>query len=95
MGTVIYRVYNPNNGGTHMYTKNPAEVIYLVQHGWQEGKPVFRTAEATAASLKPVYRLKNPNSKNGEHQFTTSAAEKAMLLANGWGDEGIAFYSFN
>ena len=95
MGTVIYRVYNPNNGGTHMYTKNPAEVIYLVQHGWQEGKPVFRTAEATAASSKPVYRLKNPNSKNGEHQFTTSAAEKAMLLANGWGDEGIAFYSFN
>ena len=94
-GMVVYRVYNPNNGGTHMYTKNPSEVTYLVQHGWQEGKPVFRAATAATAGAQPVYRLKNPNSRNGEHQFTTSAAEKAMLLANGWGDEGIAFYSFN
>lgn len=95
IGITIYRVYNPNNGGTHMYTRNPSEVIYLLQHGWQEGKPVFKTAEATTASAKAVYRLKNPNSNNGEHQFTTSVAEKNMLKSAGWGDEGIAFYSFN
>ncbi len=93
-GIAIYRVYNPNFGGTHMYTQNPAEVQFLLQNGWKEGKVVFRTAASTTAGAVPVYRLKNPNSKNGEHQFTTSAAERAMLLNASWGDEGIAFYSF-
>ena len=93
-GIAIYRVYNPNFGGTHMYTQNPAEVQFLLQNGWKEGKVVFRTAESTTAGAVPVYRLKNPNSKNGEHQFTTSAAERTMLLNATWGDEGIAFYSF-
>ena len=93
-GIAIYRVYNPNFGGTHMYTQNPAEVQFLLQNGWKEGKVVFRTAASTTAGAVPVYRLKNPNSKNGEHQFTTSAAERTMLLNATWGDEGIAFYSF-
>ena len=93
-GVAIYRVYNPNGGGTHMYTQNPAEVQFLLTNGWKEGKVVFKTAASTATDAVPVYRLKNPNSKNGEHQFTTSAAERAMLLNASWGDEGIAFYSF-
>ena len=93
-GVAIYRVYNPNFGGTHMYTQNPAEVQFLLTNGWKEGKVVFKTAASTATDAVPVYRLKNPNSKNGEHQFTTSAAERAMLLNASWGDEGIAFYSF-
>lgn len=93
-GVAIYRVYNPNGGGTHMYTQNPAEVQFLLTNGWKEGKIVFKTAVSTASDAVPVYRLKNPNSKNGEHQFTTSAAERAMLLNASWGDEGIAFYSF-
>ena len=41
----------------------------------------------------PVYRLYNPNAKSGAHHFTTDKAEYAWLAAQGWKEEGIAFYT--
>ena len=79
-GVTVYRVYNPNNGGAHVFTTNPAEVKMLLDAGWEEGVAVFKTPAAGTANTLPVYRVYNTGSKNGEHQFTTSAAEKKPWL---------------
>lgn len=93
-GVTVYRVYNPNNGGAHVYTTNPEEVKMLLAAGWEEGVAVFKTPAAGTANTLPVYRVYNTGSKNGEHQFTTSAAEKDNLVNHGWKLEGTPWYSF-
>ena len=93
-GVTVYRVYNPNNGGAHVFTTNPAEVKMLLDAGWEEGVAVFKTPAAGTANTLPVYRVYNTGSKNGEHQFTTSAAERDNLVNHGWKLEGTPWYSF-
>lgn len=47
------------------------------------------SAQASAASSKPVYRLYNHNT--GEHFYTESAYEKDSLKRAGWNDEGLGW----
>ena len=49
-------------------------------------------SKASAADLDrhEIYRVYNPNS--GEHLFTSSNHERALLINVGWKDEGIGFY---
>lgn len=42
---------------------------------------------AIASSAVELYRLFNP--KTGEHLYTVDANEKAVLVENGWNDEGV------
>ena len=49
------------------------------------------SAQASAASSKPVYRLYNHNT--GEHFYTESAYEKQSLKRSGWNDEGLGWNS--
>lgn len=46
---------------------------------------------APAESSSPVYRLYNPNA--GDHHYTLSSTERDRLVALGWKDEGIGWYS--
>lgn len=45
-----------------------------------------------SAGTTPVYRAYNPNSKSGEHDFTTDLSYHNKLISMGWRDEGIAWY---
>ena len=47
------------------------------------------SAQASAATSKPVYRLYNHNT--GEHFYTESAYEKDNLKRAGWNDEGLGW----
>ena len=86
----VYRVYNPNKGGMHVYTTNASEVNLLKAAGWTAEGTVFYTASANGT---PVYRLYNPNSTNGQHHYTSSVSEKNYLVSIGWKYEGVAWYS--
>ncbi len=50
-----------------------------------------REFSLSAKAGHEIYRLYNPSS--GEHLYTASADERASLGANGWSDEGIAWYA--
>ena len=85
--SVMYRVYNPNNG-SHLFTKNKAERDLLIPLGWADEGIAWT---APVCSNIPVYRLYNPNS--GEHHYTKNAEERDILVGLGWNDEGIGWYS--
>ena len=38
-----------------------------------------------------MFRLYNPNA--GEHHYTTSEIERAVLIYAGWNDEGVGWYA--
>ncbi len=86
----VYRVYDWFSG-EHFYTINYTEVELMTGNrdaAWElEGFGWM----APTWSESPVYRLCNPN--NNDHHYTTSAAERDMLVANGWRYEDISWYS--
>ena len=85
----VYRAYNPNQkmGSSHLYTTNRQEYDHAVQAGWTaEGEAFYTVDDPTAA---PVYRLYNPY--DGSHHYTAAPKEQALLLAQGWRDEGIGW----
>ncbi|MDR0614947.1 MAG: hypothetical protein LBF82_03210, partial [Lactobacillales bacterium] len=84
---IVYRLFNPNDGGFHHYTMNRAEVDYLASIGWRDEGEAFRCSSQGV----PVYRVYNPNS--GIHHFTVNENEKNLLISLGWHDEGIAWYA--
>ena len=47
------------------------------------------SAQASAASSKPVYRLYNHNT--GEHFYTENTYERDSLKRVGWNDEGLGW----
>ena len=88
------RVYNPNSG-EHFYTADVKEKEALISLGWQdEGygwvAPTTPTT-VTKTSDQPVYRLYNPNA--GDHHYTMSKEERNTLVAYGWKDENVGWYS--
>ena len=54
---------------------------------WLKTRPAENKENA-----QPLYRAYNPNAKAGSHNYTASRREQDFLTANGWKDEGIAWY---
>ncbi len=88
------RLYNPNSG-EHFYTADVKEKEALVNLGWNDegyGWVAPETpATVTKTSDQPVYRLYNPNA--GDHHYTMSKEERNTLVAYGWKDENVGWYS--
>lgn len=90
--TPVYRLYNKNSG-EHHYTTSVAERDMLAGIGWNdEGIGWYSDDSQTT----PLYRLYNPNATGaqeaGSHHYTTSAAERDMLVGLGWNDENVGWY---
>ena len=67
-----------------------AEVAMLVAQGWINENVAFNSGNESEV---PQYRLYNPNVTVGAFHFTADPDERANLLAAGWWDQGIGFYS--
>ncbi len=78
----VLRLHNPNNG-QHYLTLNPGERDFLVSAGWlDEGTQhfLFPAFEAGTVAVNHLY-----NTISGDHFFSGSAAELAVVLAQpGW-----------
>jgi uncharacterized protein GlcG (DUF336 family) len=78
----VLRLHNPNNG-QHYLTLNPGERDFLVSAGWlDEGTQhfLFPAFEAGTVAVNHLY-----NTISGDHFFSGSAAELAIVLAQpGW-----------
>jgi hypothetical protein len=70
-----------------MFAKGDEELHHLVEVGWKFEGIAYH---GDPSNRKAVYRLYNPNT--GEHFFTTDVAEKNVVVAAGWSDEGCVFY---
>lgn len=82
----VYRVYNKNHGGFHLYTFGKGEADILVSRGWQHengGNPVYYCASNSSAGGIGIYRAYNPNSKSGQQHYCPWA-EYQSLLSKGW-----------
>ena len=90
----VFRMYNTKTS-EHLYTPRKAEYDacgYGSYVDWRQEEVGWWAPKKTTPGANPVYRLYN--TKSGDHHYTTSAGEKAILIANyGWVDEGVAFYS--
>ncbi len=89
----MYRIYNPWTG-EHLYTSNVDERDSNVALGWRdEGIEWIAPKQTKSTSYKPVYRLYNPFVSGGDHHYTTNESEYNSLPADGWKQEGVAWYS--
>lgn len=90
----VYRLYNPwGRGGDHHYTIDKAEVEKCIKNGWSLDEGATLTvSSAQKAGYLPVYRLYNPYEKDHYHHFTTDRNEANARIADGWRDEGVAWY---
>ena len=84
-----YRMYRKS--GEHVYTINPDEVTMLTNAGWINEGVAFTVNSVASKTGTPIYRLYNRNG-GGMHFYTASAAERDMLLANGWTEGKEVFY---
>lgn len=90
----VYRLYNPwGRGGDHHYTTDKAEVEKCIKNGWSLDEGATLTVSSTQkAGYLPVYRLYNPYEQDHYHHFTTDRNEANARIADGWRDEGVAWY---
>ncbi len=89
----MYRIYNPWTG-EHLYTSDADEKDSNVKLGWRyEGIEWIAPKQTKSTSYKPVYRLYNPYVSGGDHHYTTNESEYKSLPADGWKQEGVAWYS--
>lgn len=87
----VYRLYS---GTDHHYTTDAAEKDWLTTQGWSyEGIGWYSAEKGTG-----LHRLYNPHvdpsaarNNSGSHHYTTSAAERDSLVAQGWKYEGMAW----
>lgn len=92
----VYGLYNPNSG-EHLFTVDIAEVRKLQAAGWKEGNSKWYAPTSGEA----VYRLYNPNvfapdgTPLGDHHYTSDPTEVKTLLAAGWKEGNVVFYSSN
>ncbi|WP_285122516.1 CHAP domain-containing protein [Lactococcus petauri] len=81
----VYRYYNVAKG-YHVLTQNKSEGIAFERKGWTpEGIAFFSPNKGKL----PVYRVKN---KDGGYRYPADKKTKKILLAQGWSDDGIAWY---
>ena len=90
----VYRFYSPwGRGGDHHYTIDKAEVEKCIQSGWSLDEGATLTVSSTQKEgYLPVYRLYNPYEQDHYHHFTTDRNEANARIADGWRDEGVAWY---
>jgi len=92
----VYRFYNSTTGD-HFYTISENEKDTLInnsQSGYVYETIAFYAFQSKIGNSVPVYRF--INSKNGDHFYTISENEKAIVLNNpqwGYVYEGVGFYS--
>lgn len=92
------------NGKFYIYSSDFSEFVisYSTVEGNAQNRSVIdpnassgsssaSVATNTAPKATPVYRLFNL--QKGYHFFTTNLAEKEALVAAGWTDEGVAWYT--
>jgi Repeat of unknown function (DUF5648) len=100
----VSRFYAPGPN-SHFFTGRPDELRILMQPGtgWFFETVAFYVPLpdqsgncSTSGFLVPVYRMYNNRSmfNDSNHRYTASAAARANMLAQGWGDEGVAFCSY-
>ncbi len=85
-----YPMHRLSKNGRYVFTVSEFEKEAFRSSGYNyEGTPYY----ANSGGLRiPVYRV----SKNGQHLYTSSQAEKnAAVSANGYSDQGIAFYGLS
>lgn len=92
----VYRLYC-HVTGKHLYTTDSSEVANLVDTGiWSldfNGNPIFGAFSPDSYIMKtPIYRLYNPYSRT--HILTKDENEYNVLPAQGWRQEGTAFYEY-
>jgi predicted nucleic-acid-binding Zn-ribbon protein len=86
----VQRAYN---GKVHHYTANSGEIGVLVeQHHWTHEQAAFKCFKTPKEGRFPIFRLYNPNDKNGNHLLTISEPEKNWLVEQGWLAEEIEGY---
>lgn len=90
----VYRLYSPwGRGGDHHYTIDKTEVEKCIQSGWSLDEGATLTVSSTQKEgYLPVYRLYNPYEQDHYHHFTTDRNEANARIADGWRDEGVAWY---
>ncbi len=87
----VYRMYLSGQS-LRIYTTTDAERNTLASQGWVNEGIVFLASKTQKPGTKPVYRLtlnSNPNQKF----WTENLAEVAFLMARGWTNNQIDFYT--
>ena len=88
-GKPVYRLFQPSTG-EHLYTMDENEKAALMAAGWNYEGIAFNSGFENEV---PQYRLHNPNATVGAYHFTASIEERDTLLALGWEDQDIGWYS--
>ena len=88
-GKPVHRLFEPSTG-EHLYTMDEAEKAKLMAEGWNYEGIAFNSGFENEV---PQYRLHNPNATVGAYHFTASIEERDVLIAAGWEDQGIGWYS--
>jgi Repeat of unknown function (DUF5648) len=92
-GLPVHRLYNQSGLGVHVVTSNTDEISRLISYGYIDEGVLFNTPGLSAPeSPAPigsnlVYRFLLSN----EHFWTTSYAEKQILIITGASYEGVAW----
>ena len=84
--TVVYRLYNPNDG-QHLMTADPNEYESLPAYGWRKEGERYVLPSSSSVGIHRLY-----NASNGDHLYTTSDVEVEALEGAGWKDEGVKLY---
>jgi hypothetical protein len=83
----------PSERGRALWARSQAvafEKEALLANGWNFEGIAFNSGNENEV---PQYRLYNPNVTVGAYHFTASIEERNVLLAAGWQDQGIGFYT--
>lgn len=85
----LYRAYNPQSGA-HLFTHNQQEVQNAVQKlGYRQEGTAGHIMKNQQSGTVPLYRLLGPN---GDHLYTSNAAEVQQAQAQRYSNEGVAGY---
>lgn len=88
----VYKLYNRNNQ-EFLYTTNPAEyhTLSALKQAWVPEGRGFKVSTTQEEGYRPVFRYFHP--LKGRHVLTQNEAEGKILEAQGWRNEGIAFFA--
>jgi hypothetical protein len=85
----VFRLFNPTSK-LHFWTPSAGEkAVAAASFGYTVDEGIgFYASPTTGPCLMGVYRLQSA----GNHVYSVSTAERDLLVAAGWVDEGIRFY---
>jgi hypothetical protein len=94
----LYRLWEPYNTGSHLYTTDPSEGNAAISHDGYfymevEAYVLPRDSSVQADDTAPVFRLYQPTSK--DYIYTTRQPEQLSLVAEyGYVNQGFSFLAF-